>query len=109
MNNTRAHQRLRNEILLALGSRAGLCRVWPQNSGAVQQAGRWIHFGLVGCADISGIMVDGRRLEIEVKTGKGVQSDAQRNFAEMIRRMGGVYILARSVDEAVRGVEESRR
>ena len=58
-------------------------------------------FGVNGQADISGIMSDGKRLEIEVKSERGRQSKAQKAFQRVIERMGGVYILARCVEDVV--------
>jgi hypothetical protein len=52
-------------------------------------------------ADISGILHDGRRLEIECKSATGRQSPEQASFQAMIERFGGVYILARSAQDAV--------
>lgn len=53
-------------------------------------------------------------LFIEVKSERGVQSDAQRAFQDMIEQEGGHYILARSskdVEEYLiqRGIERNRR
>lgn len=45
--------------------------------------------------------MDGRRLEVEVKTGKAVQQDNQKNFQSMITKMNGVYFVARSVEDAL--------
>lgn len=55
-----------------------------------------------GCADILGVMPDGtgRILAVEVKTPKkGVQSADQILFERRLKRAGGVYILARSVED----------
>ena len=53
-----------------------------------------------GSADISGIASPhGRRVEIELKYGKGKQRPDQILFEEMIRRHNGVYVLASSADE----------
>ena len=72
-------------------------RLWRQNVGTMRINDRVIKYGQKGMADLSGILPDGRRLEIEVKTPRGRQSDAQKNWQIMIERFGGVYILARSV------------
>ena len=94
-----------NEVLQILGQRPELCRVWRQNTGCLLDTlGRPVRFGVNGAGDISGLLVDGRRLEIEVKTETGKQSDEQKNFEAMIRRFGGVYLLVRSAEEALRMV-----
>lgn len=98
-------------ILLALGARPDLCRIARRNRGKAKRTlpgGReqWVNFGdFDGAADITGILVDGRRLEIEVKGAKGKQTPEQVAFEAMIRRFQGVYVVARSVDEAVAAVE----
>jgi hypothetical protein len=91
-------------ILAELGT-SRFCRVWRNNTGMLfDRGGRPVKFGLKGSADISGILCDGRRLEIEVKQISGKQREDQKNFERMILKFGGVYILARSVDDATLGV-----
>lgn len=97
-------------ILLALGSRPDLCRIWRANTGkaARRLAGGGVQvvtFGVIGQADLSGLLVNGRRLEIEVKSATGKQRPEQKNYQAMIERFGGLYVLARSVEEAVQAVE----
>ncbi len=89
-------------ILRVVGARP-FVRLWRQNTGKVPTADgkRVIAFGIPGAADLSGLLDDGRRLEIEVKTASGRQSERQRRFMEMIQRFGGVYIIARSPDDAL--------
>ena len=74
---------------------------WRQNTGAVTIGNRHVRFGIAGAADITGILADGRRLEIEVKAPKGRQSVTQKAFQEVIERMGGLYVLARSADDVI--------
>jgi hypothetical protein len=93
-------------ILLALGARPDM-RVWRCNTGRLlnPRTGRWVSFGLKGCADILGIMRGGRFLAIETKTPEGRLRPEQRAFRAMVEELGGLYVLARSVDDALRGVE----
>ena len=80
-------------------------RIWRQNTGAAtDQNGRLVRFGRPGAADLTGILSDGRRLEIEVKSAHGRQSVAQASFQRIIENYGGVYILARSVTDVMRGL-----
>lgn len=62
---------------------------------------RPVRYGVNGQADISGILMGkGTRLEIECKAEKsGYQSKVQKAYQRGIERFGGVYILARSVDD----------
>lgn len=85
-------------ILRFLATVPGL-RAWRSNSGAAMGRRGLVRFGVAGQGDISGLLESGRRLEIEVKTPKGRQSEQQRLFGAMISKFGGLYILARSVDD----------
>lgn len=98
------HDRLVDEIIKAL-SATRLGKFWSQPTGAAYRNNVLVRYGVIGSADISGIMVGGKRIEIEVKTGKAVQSDGQKNFESMIKMMGGIYFVARSVSEAVESVK----
>lgn len=108
------HTELVNKILLRIGA-TEYCRVWKNQTGAAvgisiikmfQKSHGYrvpanelmkyiIQFGLVGSADILGILCNGKMLAIEVKTGAGRQTSEQKNFQKMILSFKGVYILAR--------------
>ncbi len=61
---------------------------------------RPVRYGVNGQADISGILRAGTRLEIECKAEKGgVWSKDQKTYCRVINMYGGVYILARSVQD----------
>lgn len=66
-------------------------------------------FGLPGQADLSGILDDGRRVEIEVKSATGALRPEQILFKAMIEKFNGIYIVARSVEEAHDKLEAARR
>lgn len=89
-----------HDILVEFGSRPDL-RMWRANVGVARtRTGQFVKFGVPGQADISGILwPHGRRLEIETKSATGRQREAQRAWQAMIERMGGLYILARSLDD----------
>jgi hypothetical protein len=98
---------LQAEILLAVGSRPD-CRIWRNNTGVGRSLSgdRVIRFGLVGSADLLGILRGGRFLAVEVKTKRGRQNEAQRNFQRMIESMGGIYVLARDVQTVVDFIDD---
>jgi|SRR5215217_6736657 len=82
-------------------------RLWknPVGNAITPDGAQRVRFGLIGQADLTGILPDGRRLEIEVKTEIGQQRPAQVNYEKMITRFHGLYILARSVDDVYRALE----
>jgi len=53
-----------------------------------------------GTADISST-IRGRSVKLEIKYGKDVQSQVQKEYQASIERAGGVYIIVRSFDEFV--------
>lgn len=87
-------------ILLHIGARPDV-RVWRNNTGCLtDRNGRPVFFGLTGSADILGIIApEGRFLAIECKTPAGRQREAQKFFQKMVESMGGIYILARKVED----------
>lgn len=94
------------QILEAIGALPWL-RVWRNNTGALtDKRGQLITFGLRGSADIFGVMApDGRFLAIEVKNQKGRQTQQQAAFEKMVSSMGGLYVLARSVDDVYKALK----
>jgi hypothetical protein len=66
-----------------------------------QLAGKWTPGqGTKGTADISAT-IRGRSVKIEVKYGRDVQSEVQKQYQEMIEKAGGIYIIARDFDSFV--------
>lgn len=100
-----AHDNLVKAILLAVGSRPD-CRVWRQEVGLyrVGPSLTLVKIGVPGMADIGGIYRGGRVLQIEVKTGRSRLSHQQIRWRDMILGFGGIYVEARSVDDAVKAL-----
>ena len=72
---------------------------WRQNVGTARDAGgRVVRFGLPGTPDILGTY-QGRAIGIEVKSATGRQRPEQKLWQAQFERAGGLYILARSVDD----------
>lgn len=82
--------------------------LWRHNSGAARTVdGRWIKFGLTGSGDIIGCH-QGRAIAIETKRPKGGRfSESQINFSIAWRKAGGLYIPARSAEEALDALRHS--
>ena len=74
--------------------------VWRQNTGQATTSGRRIRFGIPGCADIIGITrYSGKFLAVECKSLTGRQSIEQVSFERECKSRGGIYILARSIED----------
>lgn len=98
--NAHAERDLVAAILHTFGAQPGL-RLWRSNTGAARtHTGALVRFGVPGQADISGVLAPhGQRIEIECKAPHGRQSAQQRKFQTMIEAHGGVYVLARSIED----------
>jgi hypothetical protein len=96
------HGRLVEEILLRLGSRPD-CMVWRNVTGRflAPRTGAWVNVGTPGAPDILGVVL-GRAIAVEAKTGTGRLGLAQRKWKAAFENRGGVYVEARSADEAER-------
>lgn len=93
-------QQIQNDILLALGQRRDL-RIWRVNCGASMGFGGGVIKGAPpGHPDLTGILAGGRWFGLEVKRPGQKQSEQQARFEAMVKRFGGLYAVARSVDEA---------
>ena len=96
---------IHNRILVALSKQYHPRGIfWRQNAGRVRSdRGAWVSLGPPGIADIVGV-IDGRAVFVEVKTKTGRQREAQRKFQAAIEKAGGIYLIARSPEEAISGL-----
>ena len=63
-----------------------------------QLPGKWTKGqGTKGTADISSI-INGKSVKIEVKYGRDIQSEAQKQYQNKIETAGGIYYIARDFD-----------
>jgi hypothetical protein len=100
---------LQRLILARLNTIDGV-RVWRANTGAARtRGGRVVRFGVPGQADLTGLIRGGRRLEVEVKGPTGRVSLEQEAFGELIMSLGGIWVIARSLDDALVPVMEAVR
>lgn len=88
------------EILIAVTALPGAFVVRANTGTARTPDGRLVRFGRPGQPDVVGC-IRGRYVGIEAKTPNGRQSEAQKNYQAAIERAGGIYIIARSADEAI--------
>lgn len=97
---------IQNAVRIALSEYATVFRA---NVGSgVTYDGRHFETGLSkGFSDLFGFRhSDGRIFFIEVKTPSGRLSSCQKNFLEQMRNYGAIAGVARSVDDAVRIIQE---
>ena len=98
-----SERQIQNEVLRAFGTKSW-ARLWRANVLAARMGNRFVRAGVRGQADLTGILRGGIRLEIEIKSPTGRQSPDQRNFQQLIERFGGIYVLARSVQDVRRAL-----
>lgn len=68
-------------------------------SGAIKtEKGKYFKTGKKGCPDII-VCKNGKFIGIEVKTEKGKLSPAQIKAREEIIKAGGIYLIAKSIDD----------
>lgn len=84
------------EVLKMLRNHPAVAWCERQNTGATKVGGRFIRFGWRGCSDVIGMMTDGRLLAVEVKAKGGRLRPEQGEFLSLVRRFGGVGIVARN-------------
>lgn len=102
------------DVLLALsrlqtpsGDRA--CVVWRETVGRFRELHGVgvVSVGVPGMPDVCGVLRDGRFLGVECKSPRGRLRDAQERFRDVLRGMGGLYVVARSADDATAAVLEA--
>lgn len=79
---------------------------YRQNSGAYKtQAGGFVRYGSPGAPDIVCVF-NGGYIGIEVKDKKGKMNENQEAFAKALTDAGGVYLVARSIDDVIEFFEK---
>jgi hypothetical protein len=92
---------LTNEILRRYATRSGM-RLWRSNTGVAHGPGRFVRFGVPGSPDLYGIIgPGGRYIGIETKSSTGRQREEQKVFESVVKSLGGIYILAYSIEDVV--------
>ena len=106
-----AETKIQNDILIALSTYPDMI-VWRSavGNGWVRTGDGFkpMRFGgIPGQSDIIGCW-QGRFIGIEVKTATGKLSKEQRQWGAAIVSCGGIYIVARSVEDALNGLHKSQ-
>jgi hypothetical protein len=75
--------------------------VYRANNGAgMTESGRFFRaHEIKGVPDLEGCTKDGRFLGVECKSVRGRQTPEQKAFGEAVRTRGGVYVVARRVED----------
>jgi hypothetical protein len=92
-------------MILAHLQRLPGCHFWRANTGAAKFKDRTVRFGERGQADILGV-AKGRFVAVEIKTETGRIRPDQDAWGHLITQAGGMYILARCLDDALGPVQE---
>lgn len=121
------HSKLVNAILVELSKRPDV-RAWKAHAGVAKamNSNRTIKYGVTGGADIQVCwrlivktprikneggftpyeylhpLCVGQTVLIEVKTGKGKQTQVQKDYQAAMEECGAIYVVARSVDDAMK-------
>lgn len=99
-----SEREIQADILLALQARWPRAVFFRRNVGGARIDNQLVRFGLPGQADVAGI-VNGRAVEVEVKAPGRYQTKEQRAWQAAVERAGGLYVLARSAQDAIEGLE----
>ncbi len=92
--------------LMKLEQDGASCHFWRHNVGAARDmSGRMIRFGSAGQADLLGL-VRGRFVAIETKAADGRVTKDQREWGARITAAGGLYLVARCLEDAIDPVQE---
>jgi hypothetical protein len=99
---------IQQNIRLALGQRDDIF-MFRINVGVFRpmrgEQARAIRSAPDGTPDLLGVKAHGQAFGIEVKASKGRQSQAQKNWQRAWEKRGGIYILARSVEDVYKGLD----
>ena len=98
---------LQQEIRLALGQRQDVMmfRINVGKFRPLDGGPRVIQSAPEGTPDLLGVITPGRAFAIEVKAQRGKQRQVQAAWQLAWERRGGIYILARSLEDVYKGLD----
>ena len=112
-DHTAAHSQLVADIRERLGREPGLA-LYLNTKGRLKSIGGQPTYVTepaltVGSSDLIGMLYPrGRWFCLEVKTGDAVLTLGQKQWRDLVRRMGGFFAVVRSVDDAVEAHEMAK-
>jgi hypothetical protein len=81
--------------------------VWRNNTGCLRDRNnRPVYFGKPGSSDVIGVLPGGRFIGVECKSAKGKLTEKQKEFLARVEELGGLAIVARSVDDVIQGLKK---
>lgn len=98
-------------VMLELNKLPGVV-VWRNTVGTGRTThGAWVTFGLApGSSDLIGLVAPhGRFLALEIKSARGYVRPEQRLFCDLVRSVGGVAAVVRTLDDAFAAVDAARK
>ena len=103
-----AERTIKAAILVRL-SQLG-CFAWNNPTGVAVPLGQKhaVRYGNPGAPDVLAIVPGGRLLAVECKSARGRQRPEQRAWQLRCEAVGGVYVVARSVEDVERAVRKMR-
>jgi len=108
-SNEKSESTIKSEILVWLSEHGVLAWNNPTGVGLSADGMRPIRFGLLGSPDILGVIPGtGRFLGVETKTATGRLRDSQAKFRARFERCGGLYVVARSIEDVSAALEKER-
>jgi len=117
-----------NRLIEAVQKKYPLSRLFRQNTGSAYPITtfkrafefikrdimppwfRPVQYGVVGQGDVGGwIHINGRAVvcHIEVKCGRDTQRDAQVKFEAVVKRCGGIYVIAHDLEGGMAALDEA--
>ncbi len=94
------HNKICAQIIVEI-SKENLGFGWINETGAAYRNGGLVRYGLIGSSDLIVVLRGGYVVFTEVKTGRAIQSKGQVMFEAAVKKYGGYYNVARSVQEAI--------
>jgi len=119
---------LQNRLIESVQKKYPLSRLFRQNTGSAYPITtfkralefikrdimppwfRPVQYGVVGQGDVGGwIHINGRAVvcHIEVKIGNDSQREAQVKFEATVKRCGGIYVIAHTLEDGMAALDEA--
>ena len=94
-------EKVTQAVILAYLKSRGDMMAWRNNTGSYSpRPGAFVRYGDVGSADILAVQAPmGRLVGVEVKSTRGRLRPAQERWGAQLERVGGQYIVARTLDD----------